>query len=152
MIKWDLLFPDISCEPMMTETTVRLHWADCLLFAMSLVLSLGVGLYHGCMKKLHFNADEFFLGGRQLGIVPVAISLFVSWLSALSLLSEPVEVYYYGAGFWYVTVGYVLGLLPIAFYFAPRFHEMKFISMGEVCILYSSSFPSKHDPMTMGKD
>ena len=118
----------------MTSSFPLVHWADYVAFSLSLVLSLAVGVYYGCVKKLRPNIEEFFLGERNLRIIPVTISLFVSWFSALSVLGEPVEIYYYGAVFWYVAIGYVLGLLPVALYFAPLYHGMKFISICEVSV------------------
>ena len=95
-------------------------------------------LYYGMFNKRAANVEEFFLGGRDLAVVPVAISLFISWFSALSFLGDPVEVYYYGAVYWYSGLGYVLGLLPIIFYFAARYQKMKYVSACEVSLHISN--------------
>ena len=48
------------------------------------------------------------------------------------------EVYYYGAVYWYSGLGYVLGLLPIIFYFAARYQKMKYVSACEVSLHISN--------------
>ena len=116
----------------MAAETSMFHWADYVTFSLSLVVSIAVGIYYGMFNKREANVEEFFLGGRDLAVVPVAISLFISWFSALSFLGDPVEVYYYGAVYWYSGLGYVLGLLPIIFYFAARYQKMKYVSACEV--------------------
>ena len=43
-----------------------------------------------------------------------------------------VQVYYYGASYAAMTVGGLLGLVPIAHVFAPKFHSMHLLSAFEV--------------------
>ena len=67
-----------------------------------------------------------------MSIMPVSLSLFVSWISAISFLSDPVQVYSYGLVYWYVGIGYSLAIIPVAHYFGPKIHRLKVISANEV--------------------
>ena len=112
----------------------RFHWADYLTFFLSLLLSVAVGVYYGFIKKQDSTITNYLLGNRNMHVLPVAISLFLSWFSALSFLGDPVEVYYFGAVLWYIGIGYVVGLLPVIFYVTTRFHKLNVLSVNEVSL------------------
>lgn len=57
------------------ELLKRFGWADYLVFAGMLVVSLGIGLYYGCIGSKQKTTSEFLLGGRSMGVFPVAMSL-----------------------------------------------------------------------------
>ena len=116
----------------MARDEARFHWADYLTFSLSMLLSIAVGIYCGFIKKQDKNVDSYFLGNRNMPVLPVAISMFLSWFSSIAFLADPVEVYFYGAIYWIVGLGYVLGLVPIVLYFAPRFYRINFLSINEV--------------------
>ena len=118
------------------------HWADYLTFSLSLLLSVAVGVYHGFIKKQDANMEQYILGSRDMGVIPVSVSLFVSYISAISFLADPVEVYFYGSVYWYLALGIGLGLLPVALYYAPRYHGMTFISACEVGEPTNAGFPA----------
>ena len=73
------------------------------------------------------------MADRNMPVIPVAVSLYVSWISAISFLGDPVEVYMKGSIQIAVLIGYVLGLLAGALVFAPRFHRLRLTSVFEVC-------------------
>ncbi|KAF4532953.1 hypothetical protein B566_EDAN000641 [Ephemera danica] len=50
-------------------------WSDYLVFAGMLAVSAAIGLYHGCRRGKQQSSDEFLVGSRQLGTVPVALSM-----------------------------------------------------------------------------
>lgn len=66
------------------------HWADYLLCAFSLLISISVGIYYGFNKSkdLGNKAEEFLLGSRNLKTFPVSLSMFVSWLSAIAFIGK----------------------------------------------------------------
>jgi hypothetical protein len=70
---------------MKTVPEVRLFsWADYAVFGTMLLVSAGIGLYHGCSVRLvhdkkkrpaRSESGEFLMAGGQMSAVPVAISL-----------------------------------------------------------------------------
>ncbi len=114
----------------------RFHWGDYLVLGISLFLACAVGLYYGVMdRKQKLNTTEdFLMAGRKMSVLPVAISMVVTMLSAIAFLGNPVELYYYGVVYWVVAVGYSLALPVIAHFVAPVFHKMKVVSANEVRI------------------
>ena len=66
-----------------------------------------------------------------MGIVPITLSQFVGWFSALSVLGDPAEAYYYGTAYWYLPLGHSLCLVT-TLYFAPKYQAMTLTSAYEV--------------------
>ena len=67
------------------------HVVDHVVFIVTLVLSLGIGIYYAIKdrhKKQENRTSHFLVGGRKMALLPVSISLFVSWMSSISLLGE----------------------------------------------------------------
>ena len=112
----------------------RFHWADYVVFVLTLILSCSVGIFYAVRDKFkkRNKLDDFLLAGRSMSVFPVAVSMFVSWLSAISFLGDPVEVYYHGAIYWLIGLGYCLAVPPVAEYFAIKYHDMKLFSAYEV--------------------
>ena len=61
---------------------------DFIIFALVLVLSFGIGIYHSF--KHSANNEEYLMGGRTMGIIPMAISLCASFNSAFMILGKAV--------------------------------------------------------------
>lgn len=62
--------------------------ADYVVFAASLVLSGGIGLYYAISQRRHDTVSSFFTADRRLQVVPLTISLVVSVVSAVTLLGD----------------------------------------------------------------
>lgn len=116
----------------MSIEDVFFHWVDYLMLVLTLLLSCAVGIYYGIAERNKSTADDYLMAGRSMPVWPVSFSLFVSFLSSISFLGDPVEVYYYGAIYWSMTLGFLIGLPIIAHVFAPILYRMKLISVCEV--------------------
>ena len=116
----------------MSEEKLYFHWADYLAFSILLAVSAGVGIFYGIKDRKKKSDVSYLLANRDMSILPVSLSLFVSWISAMSFLSDPIQVYNHGIMYWYIGIGYVLGVFPAAFYFGPKIHRLRLISFNEV--------------------
>ena len=116
---------------MAADDAARFHWADYVVFSVTVAGSSAIGLYHG-MRRRNASIDEYLLAGRDMPVLPVSLSLYVTWLSAISFLGDPVEVYFYGLIYWLMGVGFALALPVVAAVFVPRFHSMQLTSLYEV--------------------
>jgi len=65
--------PDVIGTP--EELLKRFGWADYLVFASMLAISLGIGIYYGCIGTKQKTTSEFFIGSGKMGVFPVAMSL-----------------------------------------------------------------------------
>jgi len=60
---------------------------DYVIFIGTLAVSVLIGIYYAFIKKQRTN-DELFVGGRNIGIFPIALSLLATYLSAILVLGE----------------------------------------------------------------
>ncbi len=110
------------------------HWADYLVLGISLFLSCAVGVYYGIMdrKWKRNTTEDFLMAGRTMSILPVAVSMVATIMSAISILGNPVELYYFGVVYWVLTLGNILALPIVAHFVAPVFYKLKVVSANQV--------------------
>ncbi len=58
---------------MLDEPSLYFGWADYLIFTLTLVLSLLIGVYHA-WRGAASSTSEYLLGGKSMGIFPIAMS------------------------------------------------------------------------------
>ena len=67
-----------------------------------------------------------------MGVLPVSMSLLASFMSAITLLGTPSEIYVYGTQYWMIWIGYVI-MIPIGAYVTiPVFFRIGVTSVFEV--------------------
>lgn len=120
-------------SPTMTmSNNVLFHVADYVVFVFVILGSLAIGAYYACANK---TTDAYFLGSRQLKIIPVGISLIVTYLNAITMLGMPAESFYYGIEFMFYAIGLTVGSCLACVTFVPLLHPLKITSINEVCLL-----------------
>ena len=62
------------------DLITRFGWADYLVFIMMLFVSTAIGVFFGCSGTKQKSTTEFFMGGRTMGVFPVAMSLAARFL------------------------------------------------------------------------
>lgn len=102
---------------------------------LELVLSLGVGIYYGVRQK---TSEEYIRGGRKMSLLPVCMSMAVTFTSAISIQGLPAEVYVYGIEICFYSFAFLAGIL-IIFTFLPIFYELKLTSVYEYFLLRYNS-------------
>ncbi|XP_067673804.1 sodium-coupled monocarboxylate transporter 1-like [Haliotis asinina] len=107
------------------------HVADYVVLAATLSVSAGIGLYYAIKDRNNLSTSEFLLGGRKMNVFPIAMSLLVTFLSALTILGTPAEVYAYNSMFWWICLGVVVATLGAARIFIPFFYRLGTTSVFE---------------------
>ncbi|XP_019108807.2 sodium-coupled monocarboxylate transporter 1 [Larimichthys crocea] len=105
--------------------------ADYLVFAFMLMVSAAVGVYYAWADRGQRNSGDFLMGGRRLTALPVSLSLTASFMSAITVLSNPAEVYRYGASIGFYSLSYVLTMLVTSEVFLPVFYRLAITSTYE---------------------
>ncbi|XP_073957494.1 sodium-coupled monocarboxylate transporter 1-like [Choristoneura fumiferana] len=108
----------------------QFSWVDYVVFVLMLAISAVVGVYWGFMKKQTTQTD-YLLGGRNMKVVPVAMSLVASFVSGITLLGSPTEVYMYGTQYAFIMGGIFLMSFVMTQVYLPVFHELKITSNYE---------------------
>ncbi|XP_028253102.1 sodium-coupled monocarboxylate transporter 1-like [Parambassis ranga] len=105
--------------------------ADYVVFAFMLAVSAAVGVYYAWMGRSQRSSEDFLTGGRRLTALPVSLSLTASFMSAITVLSNPAEVYRYGANIVFYGVSYILTVLVTSEVFLPVFYKLSITSTYE---------------------
>lgn len=60
-----------------------------------LIISIGIGVFYGFFDKASANSEDF-LRGSGMQLFPVSLSLTTSFITAIELLGNPSEMFFYG--------------------------------------------------------
>jgi len=149
-----------SLEIMMEDPSLYFGWVDYLIFTLTLVLSLLIGVYHA-WRGAASSTSEYLLGGKSMGIFPIAMSfaaryqlnillshfrpfykmnviflfLFVWGKSAVStqaMLGTPTDVYLTGAMMLWWPVALAIGVPIAAYVYLPLFQDLGVLSLNQV--------------------
>ncbi|XP_060101235.1 sodium-coupled monocarboxylate transporter 1-like [Heteronotia binoei] len=104
---------------------------DYVVFAAMLLISAGIGIYYAFAGGGQKTSREFLMGGRRMSALPVALSLTASFMSAVTVLGTPAEVYRFGARFSVFAITYALVVLISAEVFLPVFYRLGITSTYE---------------------
>ncbi|NXH20035.1 SC5A8 protein, partial [Bucco capensis] len=104
---------------------------DYVVFAAMLLISAAIGVYYAFVGGGQKTSKDFLMGGRSMTAVPVALSLTASFMSAVTVLGTPAEVYTYGAMFCIFAITYALVVLSSAEIFLPVFYKLGITSTYE---------------------
>jgi Na+/proline symporter len=74
---------------------------DYVIFALMLAISAGIGIFYGFFNKKQQTSKETLLANREMGVLPASLSLLASFMSGITILGNPSEVYLYGTMFWW---------------------------------------------------
>lgn len=143
-----------------TENGSKFHVIDYAVFGAMLVFSASVGVYFGYFNKSkpkrntsqrHWNDEtytaekkntdfgsksmlEYLLGSRKLKTFPVAMSLVASYISGVTVLGTPAEIYNYGTQYWLIIIPIFLMGFIVSYVYLPVFCSLKVGSSYEVCL------------------
>jgi len=105
---------------------------DYVVFSVMLLISAAIGVWYGCGPGgKQETTKEYLLADKKMRIVPVAISLLVSYLSAITLLGVPSEIYTYGAQYYVLIISYLIICGVVAIIFVPMFRRIHITCANE---------------------
>lgn len=116
-------------------------WPDYVVFCLMLAICAVIGIYFclqlrreskqlksGDAEQAANSAASYLVGGRKMKIFPITMSLIASFISGITLLGTPTEVYLYGAQYMYIMGSLVLMGFCMYYIFLPVFHDLNLIS------------------------
>ncbi|XP_045170898.2 sodium-coupled monocarboxylate transporter 1-like [Mercenaria mercenaria] len=128
---------------------LEFHTADYVVMVIFVVISSAIGIYYGFYKKQR-TTEEYILGNRQMHFVPVALSLAVTFQSAVSIIGYPSEIYLYNTMVVYTIFGMTIAYLLQAFFIVPLVHPLRLTSAYEYLQMRFQSRAVQLLGMTMG--
>ena len=105
---------------------------DYILFVLMLCTSTLIGLFFACRGGKQRTTEEYLMADRDLPAFPVAMSLLASFMSAITYLGIPADVYKYGTMWWWFAFSHILSIWITATLFMPVFYRLKLVSVNEV--------------------
>ncbi|XP_019638104.1 PREDICTED: sodium-coupled monocarboxylate transporter 1-like [Branchiostoma belcheri] len=104
---------------------------DYVVFAIMLCISAGIGIFYAFKGGGQKSTKEFLLADRSMSVPPVAMSLLASFMSAITVLGTPAEVYTYGTMFWMFWITYMIMVMVSAHFYLPVFFDLGVTSAYE---------------------
>ena len=87
-----------------------------------LLVSAGIGVYYWWRGQN--SQAEFLLAGRSMSTLPMAFSLIASFMSAITLLGVPAEVYTAGTQFTISILSYPAVMTTVAVCYLPVYDAL----------------------------
>lgn len=110
---------------------VHLGNVDYAILAALFIFSLLIGLYFAWIDRKK-DTDEFLMAGKSMSALPVMMSLVASFLSSITVLGWPSEVYYKGIGIWVTIFVCFLEVTFTAELVLPIFYRLNLTSVNKV--------------------
>ncbi|XP_026560272.1 sodium-coupled monocarboxylate transporter 2 isoform X1 [Pseudonaja textilis] len=104
---------------------------DYLVFAALFLVSSGIGVFFAIKERKKASSGDFLVGGRQMTCGPVALSLTASFMSAVTVLGTPAEVYRHGSSFFLFAIAYTFVIISTSELFLPVFYRSGITSTYE---------------------
>jgi len=127
-----------------------LEWPDYVILAVFLVVSLGIGVYQALSGGRQHTTSEFIMADRRLRVVPTAVSLFVSFQSAVMILGLTAEMYQYGMQHvvW-APVGFFITMIVSERLVVPWIYPLQLVSINDVSIHVRALIYSWHEDLPL---
>ncbi|CAH1788556.1 unnamed protein product [Owenia fusiformis] len=113
------------------EGITRFGIADYVIFAIFIIASLGIGVYYALSGGRQQTTKEYLTADKQLKIIPTALSLLVSFQSAIMILGYPAEMYMRGAQIYVGNIGLLIGTILTTRLWVPLFYKLQITSTFE---------------------
>ncbi|KAJ7329956.1 hypothetical protein JRQ81_016130 [Phrynocephalus forsythii] len=104
--------------------------SDYVVFAAMLIFSASIGVFYA-FRGVHKSHDDYVLAGRSLVCGPVALSLTASFMSAVTVLGTPAEIYRFGTSFGLFAISYAIMVMVSAEIFLPVYYRLGITSAYE---------------------
>jgi len=105
---------------------------DYVVFGLTLGISASIGIFFAIKdRKKSDDVEDYMLGGRNLSTIPVALSLSVSFMSAITVLGTPADIYQYGTMYWWFLLALFIVVVITSEIYIPTFYKMGISSTYE---------------------
>ncbi|XP_065218773.1 sodium-coupled monocarboxylate transporter 1-like [Planococcus citri] len=110
----------------------NITWIDFGAFFSMLIVSLLIGVYFAYFAAEKQNTkDEYLMGGKTMSVFPISMSLIASYLSGISVLGFPAELYTYGTMYSLAGLAWASACIPMGIIYIPVFFKLRVTSSYE---------------------
>ena len=104
---------------------------DYIVFGVTILFSVAIGIYYAIKEKRR-TTEDYLIAGRKLHIIPASISLMITFLSAITILGDSAENYFFGISYSMYIIGSLFAVLIVAYVFVPLLYPLKLTSVQKV--------------------
>ncbi|XP_030855923.1 sodium-dependent multivitamin transporter-like [Strongylocentrotus purpuratus] len=97
---------------------------DYVVFLGIMLASIITGLYHAFAGGGQKTTSSYLLADRSMNSLPIALSTVVSFLSAITLLGIPAEIYTHGVQYWWTSFSCLIMMSLTAIIFIPVYYGL----------------------------
>lgn len=110
---------------------MNLSAADYVVTAILLLIPFSIGVYYAWKDAGNQTRYVYLLGGHSMRMLPVSLSIFMTNQSAISLISNPTEVYM--NGFMFIIIYISAGIVSVigSWLMVPLLYPLQLTSMYE---------------------
>lgn len=105
--------------------------ADYIVLIGFLALSTSIGVFFAWSDRRRQSNKTFLTANKQLGWLPVSLSMMASFLSSIAILGLPSEVFVHGSSLWLGAVSSSIAVVLAAYVFLPMYYKMDITSINE---------------------
>lgn len=113
----------------MSSAKQTFAFADYVAFSLTVLASVGIGIYFAFVGRKKNTTLNYFLGDRKLKYGPVALSLVVTFQSSIMLLGFPAEVYLFGYMICLFNIGQCAAIYISTLIVVPLIYPLKITSV-----------------------
>lgn len=113
------------------EMNRRFDLWDYIVCVAMLSVSAGIGVFYAFTGTKQSTTKEFLFGGKTMKVIPVAMSVLATFLSAITLLGVPAESYQFGIQYWLINISYCFVIPITAQIYVPLFYKLQVSSVNE---------------------
>ncbi|KAG8199451.1 hypothetical protein JTE90_000318 [Oedothorax gibbosus] len=106
--------------------------SDLVVLSITLVIPLLIGFKFKSSGSEHGSPSEYFLAGKNAGLLVVVTSTTVTILSAIVMISTSAEIYKFGPMHVYFSIGLCIGSYFASYMFTPIYFRCKVSSIYEL--------------------
>ena len=123
--------PDLKRIDLLTKEELIPYFdaANYAVFAAMLLVSASIGVFFWWRGQK--NTEEFLMASRSMGTLPMTLSLVASFMSAITLLGTPAEMYVSGTQYAALVLSYPLVMGASAHMFLPVFDKLQVVTSYE---------------------
>ncbi|XP_078257581.1 sodium-coupled monocarboxylate transporter 1-like [Rhinoraja longicauda] len=106
---------------------------DYVVFISMVLVSAAIGFFCAFKdsRSGRESTEEFLVGNRQISAYPIALSLASSFLSAITVIGNPAEVYSFGIMFLMFGFTWFITMIATSLIYIPLFYRLNIISIYE---------------------
>lgn len=83
-------------------------------------------------ERRNSAVNDYLMGGKDMKVFPVAMSLVATFISGITLLGSSTEVYLYGTQYCYILIAIFTMAIVMYYIIIPVFHDLQITSTYEV--------------------